>query len=164
MENKKQRRVTTAFFIFYLFLLTWLVMLKLQTNVAVLDRYRQLNLVPFQASFYRDGRLDLFEIVGNILAFMPFGIYLKMLWPERPFFKTLLPCFLVSLTFETLQYVLAVGTSDITDLLDNTLGGALGIGVYWIFQKLLKGKTNKVLNILLLVLMVLALALVAAMQ
>ena len=36
----------------------------------------------------------------------------------------------VSLAYETLQYLLAIGASDITDLLMNTAGGAVGLLVF----------------------------------
>ena len=50
-----------------------------------------------------------------------------------------------------MQYVLAVGASDITDLLANTAGGILGILLYNVFSRLFKAKTQTVLNIVALI-------------
>jgi glycopeptide antibiotics resistance protein len=54
----------------------------------------------------------------------------------------------LSLSFEVLQFIFALGRTDITDVIDNTLGGVIGIGIYTVLSKVLKGKTNKVVNIL----------------
>lgn len=48
--------------------------------------------------------------------------------------------------FEVLQFIFAIGGSDITDLLGNTLGGMIGSGVYVVFRKLFRTKVNKILN------------------
>lgn len=61
-------------------------------------------------------------------------------------------CF--SLSFEILQFIFAIGRTDVIDLLCNTLGGIIGIGIYELSFKILKCRTNKVLNIVLLVLTV----------
>jgi glycopeptide antibiotics resistance protein len=57
----------------------------------------------------------------------------------------------VSLLFELIQYIFTIGGSDITDLISNTLGGVIGIGFYIVFSRILKEKTNKILNILALI-------------
>jgi glycopeptide antibiotics resistance protein len=36
----------------------------------------------------------------------------------------------VSVAFETVQYVLSIGFTDITDVMTNTLGGVLGLVLY----------------------------------
>jgi glycopeptide antibiotics resistance protein len=54
----------------------------------------------------------------------------------------------VSLLFEVVQFIFAIGGSDITDLMGNTLGGIIGVGVYIVFCKLFSTKANKILNVL----------------
>src|SRR5699024_7728970 len=78
------------------------------------------------------------------------GIYLSMLKPNWSFLKKIAPIASVSLLFEVLQFVFAIGASDITDFIGNTLGGMVGIGVYFILCKIFKEKQkiNKVLNVL----------------
>lgn len=58
------------------------------------------------------------------------------------------PSFFTSLTLEVLQFVLAVGASDITDLLGNTAGGILGVGIFYIFSKICKERAEFVLNVI----------------
>ena len=50
--------------------------------------------------------------------------------------------------FEVLQFSFAIGASDITDLMGNTLGGMIGVGVFIVFCKLFRTKANKILNVL----------------
>ena len=59
-----------------------------------------------------------------------------------PFLKKFIPIFLTSLFFETVQFVFAIGASDITDLLANTLGGVIGMGVFFILSKIFKAKVS----------------------
>jgi glycopeptide antibiotics resistance protein len=55
---------------------------------------------------------------------------------------------LLSLLFEAAQYILALGTSDITDLISNTLGGMAGLAFYRAIEKIKSEKTDRVLIIL----------------
>lgn len=148
MSVEKKNRLTVILFIIYLVLLSWIIVFKMQLNLDDLGSYRNINLIPFKESVIVNERLQMSEILENILAFVPFGVYLSMLNPEEGMIKRILPIFFVSLTYEVMQYVLAVGASDITDLIDNTVGGAIGVVVFMCFEKLLKEKTVRVLNIL----------------
>jgi glycopeptide antibiotics resistance protein len=46
-----------------------------------------------------------------------------------------------SMVFETVQYVFSVGTTDVTDLITNTLGGIIGIVSYRLLGKLAKNSS-----------------------
>ncbi|MBZ6006972.1 VanZ family protein [Paraclostridium bifermentans] len=63
--------------------------------------------------------------------------------------KKILTIFGVSLLFEVTQFIFGLGASDITDLINNTLGGAIGILIYFILIKIFKSdlKLNKFINI-----------------
>lgn len=86
----------------------------------------------------------------NILAFVPFGIYLAMLKPNSAIVKLVAIVGFTSLSIEVIQYLFAIGASDITDLIGNTFGGLLGILFNRVSVKILKSrqKTNKIFNIL----------------
>ncbi|WP_348519835.1 VanZ family protein [Bacillus sp. 165] len=92
--------------------------------------------------------IDFNEIILNVLACIPFGIYISMLKPKWSFLKKITIIAGVSLLFEVLQFIFAIGASDITDFMGNTLGGIIGIGVFIVFCKLFSTKANKVLNVL----------------
>ena len=66
-------------------------------------------------------------------------------------YKKVIPIFITSLAFETLQYIFALGASDITDLIGNTLGGIIGIAVFMLLSKIFKNNTIKIINILALI-------------
>lgn len=50
--------------------------------------------------------------------------------------------------YEVLQYCFAIGASDITDLLGNTFGGIIGIGLFAVCVGIMGERTVKILNIL----------------
>jgi glycopeptide antibiotics resistance protein len=151
-QSKKQKVVSILLFILYFLLLIWVVLFKFRSPFSQVGYLRNINLIPFGASVIIDrGRgpqIDLEEIIMNILVFVPLGVYAKIFLPKKPFFLLAGLCFLVSLCFEVLQYILAIGASDITDLINNTLGGILGIGLFMLLNKHLKEKAVKVVNII----------------
>ncbi|MDO5547613.1 MAG: VanZ family protein [Eubacteriales bacterium] len=163
---KRGNKITAALFFLYLAVLTWIILLKMQFSFSDLDHFRRINWIPFAGSVVTNGTIDLDEIINNLIVFIPVGGYLGMLKPGWPFWKKVCPIFGLSLVYEILQFVFAIGASDITDLLSNTLGGVVGIVFVWLISKGLKEKTNAVLTVVaaactVLVLAFLALLLVA---
>jgi len=150
MEKSKnnQNKITAGLFAVYLFALTWIIVFKMQFSFQGLPDFREINLIPFAGSANVNNQIDFNEIIYNVLAFIPFGIYISMLKPNWSFLKKIAVIAGVSLLFEVLQFIFAIGASDITDLIGNTLGGIIGVGVYIVFCKLFSTKANKILNIL----------------
>lgn len=71
------------------------------------------------------------NILGNVLAFAPFGFLLPAMNERfRNFFRLLFGCILFTLTVELLQLVLRVGIFDVDDIFLNTLGGVIGYITY----------------------------------
>ncbi|WPK10663.1 VanZ family protein [Lysinibacillus louembei] len=67
--------------------------------------------------------------LGNIAAFIPFGILLPLLY--RYTYKKLISLFIVCiLVLETLQALTHLGSFDINDVISNTLGATIGYVVY----------------------------------
>ena len=154
--SEKRNTLTLILFAVYLLALIWLILFKLQFSVAVMDEGRVVNLIPLLGSLDSNGVLRISEIRVNILAFIPFGIYIGMLEAKWSFAKKVLATVVLALAFEITQFVFAIGRADITDVLSNTLGRIIGIGIYALLLKLMKGRTNKVLNVLAAVLTALA--------
>lgn len=143
---------TLGLFGVYLAVLTWIILLKMQTDLSLLPAgVRAVNLIPLAGSVVVNGRAHYREVVLNLLAFVPFGLYLSLWKPAWPVWKRALPGFTLSLLYETLQYLFAIGRSDVTDLLANTLGGLVGVGLYALLALLLGEKTRPVLQTLALV-------------
>lgn len=153
MEKSKnnQNKITVGLLVLYLFVLTWIILFKMQFSFQELrhfTNFRGINLIPFAGSVVKNNQIDIGEIIYNVLAFIPFGIYISMLKPSWSFLKKIVPVVGVSLLFEVLQFIFAIGGTDITDLIGNTLGGIIGVGVYIVFHKLFNTKANKILNVL----------------
>lgn len=53
---------------------------------------------------------------------------------------------LLSLLYETLQFILAIGISDVTDLLFNTLGVCCGILLYQLINNLFNNRITVLIN------------------
>lgn len=148
LKLEKRNIFTLALFMIYLLALTWLILFKLQFSVPVMAQGRVISLIPFGGSLGNNGGFLSAEIRNNILVFIPWGIYICMLKSKCTLMHKILATAVITLAFEITQFVFAIGIADITDVLSNTLGGIIGIGIYALLFKLLNGKTNKVINIL----------------
>lgn len=152
LKSKKQRTLTITLFVVYTLLLVGIILFKLPFySEKISDGIRVVNLIPFTGSFDQNGALFPREIFYNILLFIPLGIYISMLKSQWPFIKKSLTVIGISLSFEVLQLIFALGRTDITDLIDNTLGGIIGLGIYALLLRICKAKTVRVTNIIALV-------------
>ena len=144
---RKEQKITLVLLVIYLIILTWIILLKTQFSFSTLGHYRSVNLIPFAGSVVINGKVDLDEILNNFIVFIPVGLYLGMLMPKSSPLRKIAPIFGLSLLYEVIQFIFAIGASDITDLIMNTMGGAAGIFLVFLITKLLKEKTVKILNI-----------------
>lgn len=125
------RALSITLFAAYLLILLWLVLFKFSYEpLAVIDslQLRSLNLVPF-------ARTRNSEMISNLVAFIPFGVMLGVIFKRAAFGYKLLVIFAFSLAAEIIQYALAIGVADITDLIMNTLGGFIGLVAYTLVGK-----------------------------
>lgn len=95
-----------------------------------------------------NGKVQIREIVANMLLFLPFGLCISIFYPDSEIQNRILLASGVSLVFEVTQYIFSIGASDITDVIDNTLGAVLGILVYLVMKKIWKEKTGKIVTVL----------------
>ena len=148
MKSERQNILTIILFIVYALLLTGVILFKLPFYSAEFsDGIRVINLIPLQGSFDGNGVVWR-EIIQNILIFVPLGIYISMLKSKWSFVKKILPIIGIAFAFEVIQFIFAMGRSDITDLLGNVLGGIIGIEIYALLYKILKCRTGLIVNIL----------------
>ncbi|MFZ0248525.1 MAG: VanZ family protein [Acidimicrobiales bacterium] len=111
----------------YTAVLLWLILFKFSVHIDAVLHYdrRSLNLVPFS-----DASGSVGEMLDNVLVFIPFGVLLGVTCKRLNVWRKLLVVLAFSLTVEVLQYVFAIGASDITDVIANTFGGLLGLMAY----------------------------------
>lgn len=148
MENKKKGNLTMILFTVYSCILIWILLFKMSFSLDELYGDRSINLIPFLGSAIVNGKLDISEIINNILVFIPVGIYTCMLKQEWSILKKISVAFFISFGIEVLQFVLAIGATDITDLIGNTLGGVIGVGIFHLFTIFFKSKAINILKIL----------------
>jgi glycopeptide antibiotics resistance protein len=132
--NDSTNRLTTVLFIIYLIALCWILLLKLGVHFSYMDT-RSVNLVPFNEFLASDGKAPLGEIILNVLIFVPLGIYVGILFDRWNIAGKLFFIFLVSLSVEGLQFYFAVGAFDVTDIITNTSGGAIGLMMFKAIEK-----------------------------
>jgi glycopeptide antibiotics resistance protein len=126
-----------------------------------MDEGRIINLIPLLGSFDDNGVIRFSEIRANILAFIPLGIYICILKPKWSSVKNIITMVGLTFAYEIIQFIFAIGRADITDVISNTIGGIIGIGLYALLYKVLKSRTNKVINVLSAVFTILAMLLIA---
>ena len=147
----KSKKCTLGLLIFYLVALTWIILFKFQFSIADLPHLRNINLIPFGNSVIVNGTIDFSEIIQNLLAFVPYGLFIHILWEEKPLLKQFLPIICTSFLFEIVQYIFAIGGTDITDIITNSLGGFLGIVIAIAISKILNKNWIKVINVISLI-------------
>lgn len=157
------RKLTVFLFFVYLFILTWVIVAKMDWNLLLSSNiswinnprvllypgvtWRTINLVP-----YRFGNFDIVEVLLNIIFFIPFSFYIKILYPKSSGLSAIILGFILSLIYESTQYILTIGFPDITDLIDNTLGACIGVIIINIIFLIFKEKLRLYMNFILILL------------
>lgn len=146
-DNNKTNTLTNVLFIIYLIALFWIILFKLNVPFSNMENIRKISLIPFSDM---NGEFAFSEIIMNVVIFVPLGIYSGILFKRWIFRKKLFLFFLISLICEGFQFVLGVGVSDITDIINNTLGGIIGLMIYIGIEKVFKNsvKAQKFINII----------------
>ena len=134
----KSNAKTWVCFLAYLLLLMYLVFISSGLGRVEHDEYRY-NLTLFHeiGRYYNIGiqtgnwTLFRFNVIGNIVVFVPLGIFLPKLFLRcRKLLAVLVISLEVSLAVELVQLLTKVGSFDVDDLLLNTVGGVLGYLIY----------------------------------
>jgi len=156
MKNKKTspHPVMVLLFILYLLLLFYLLFFS-ETYGRTMDSGYRYNLEPFKEIKRFLGNRDslgrrnvIINLLGNIVAFAPFGFFLPILCKAG---KNIVSCVfltgLFSLLVESVQLISKVGAFDVDDILLNAMGGLVGFLCYAIvwnpFIKSIRGRQKK---------------------
>jgi glycopeptide antibiotics resistance protein len=114
-------------------------------HYSVRSGWKKANTVPFATiNLYKKGlerhnTTAEYNLLGNLIGFIPFGILLPLFWPWfRHGVKMLLAGFMLSLGFETLQLLTGLGVWDVDDLLLNTAGTVAGYVLFFVMMKFVK--------------------------
>jgi glycopeptide antibiotics resistance protein len=130
-NTQEMRPLSRTLFAAYLLILLWLVLFKFSYEPFAVVRdfqTRSLNLIPF--AYSRNS-----EMIANVIAFIPFGVMLGVNFKQVALRYRLAVIFAFSVAVEIIQYCLAFGATDITDVIMNTLGGCTGLAIYGAIAK-----------------------------
>jgi glycopeptide antibiotics resistance protein len=121
------KTLSKVLFAVYTVVLVWLILFKFSVHITSVLHYdkRSINLVPFSNSSGSSR-----EMVENVLIFIPFGLLLAINFKQLDFWRKLLVVVVFSLTAEIIQYIFAIGATDITDVITNVFGGLIGLVAY----------------------------------
>jgi len=136
-----------ALFAVYLVLLAWLVLWKLDLPYvgAAAGLPRPIKLIPFLPSAQAGASAPL-EIIANIALFIPFGVYLGLLAPSWSWWKWTGALIGASLVLEATQHLISTGSFDTTDVIVNTAGGLVGLGLLALVRRRLQTRTALVVT------------------
>ena len=158
----KYRTLIIYSFILYMLIAYFMVILPLPDRASTVGNTLQdhLNLIPFkQIWLYWHGRviswanlkaymtsMSLWQLLFNILLTVPFGIYMHYYF-NMSLKQTVLLSFLLSLFYEMSQLTALFGIypgpyrlADVEDLICNTLGGAIGYQIAYLFNMILPSR------------------------
>lgn len=158
MKAKRGKILIWIIFIIYLALLVKVILfkypmsmvkeiLKSTKTVPLSFRLGNSNFMPFKSIYgflfeSKNIRISIVNVLGNILAFMPFGFILPVINDKPNKLKfIILSSLTLSLIFEVIQLLTSLGEFDIDDLLLNILGAVLGYLSYRVCGRL-KGRHN----------------------
>lgn len=149
MKSRNQR-LTEWLFIIYLLVLVWIIVFKMEFLIGDINDMQNVNLDPYSAPARINGEVVYEEIIFNILAFLPFGMYLGILFRKWNIYQNILVFLLVSLSFEVVQYIFSIGASDITDVINNVFGGIIGMILFKLLNFFIRDnhRAHKIINII----------------
>jgi len=141
--GKDKLLVNTLLYIYISFVIYFTLMPVLASLPFIFDHpYAPMHLLPFDD--YLSGRGDAErQILLNVLMMVPFGFLLPVLRKQN-LWSCALWTFLFSLGIELLQPLINQSrSSDITDLITNTIGGTIGYVFYRLFRPLVETGLKK---------------------
>ena len=147
------KEITYLLFIIYLLSLFYIVTFQD-------DNYGLSNFIPFKEMFRYNFTSKLFikNIIGNILLFMPFGLFVAAYLNIRKLSPTIILTLISSVSIEVIQYLIG-RVFDVDDIILNLIGGIIGGLLFITFDKLRDKLPNALkkewfMNLLMVILMI----------
>ena len=79
--SDRTSRLTVVLFVIYLMAICWILLFKLGVQFSYMEN-RNVNLIPFREAFSSKGKIDLREIIMNMVIFVPLGLYTGFLFEK----------------------------------------------------------------------------------
>lgn len=133
VKASKRAKITTFFAIYYLVTLVYVTLYRNGIHIFQEIRY-PINYIPLFSLFaiIADAGMLVFfyNVIGNLAWFVPLGLLIPQYCRDVTWRKVISYSCFVSLSIEVLQFLLQAGTTDIDDVILNTLGGMIGYACY----------------------------------
>ena len=113
--------IQLACFCYWIFL----TVLLLVPNPAALVGLREVPIFPW-------GKFGIHLMFFAVLSFLVHATR----WPKRPWWPLIALLVVYGITTETLQLFVPHRTARVMDAIENILGIALGVGIYWLVRQL----------------------------
>lgn len=124
-------------YVLWVLLIEYLFVLVCSTVICrekVTFEFDRLELMPFWtyiAVINHTPGVRIWDIILNVVLFMPFGLLLKWIYPKIKLWRILLIGACLSVSIEMSQYFLNCGAAQIDDVMHNAIGTAIG----WLLAK-----------------------------
>ena len=147
LDKKKRSNIISIILLFaYLGFISYFGFLSKLAGRKQLHEGRY-NLVPFYSIhqyFTASGSSGaisfIINILGNLIVFMPVGIFVSYFSKNTVGAKRLFLVTMIGLAFsfcvESIQFIFSVGVFDVDDLILNTIGAVLGFLIYMTYQSM----------------------------
>lgn len=142
VKNKK-RFALCVLLIEYLFIVALSTVIY---RVTPSFSYAKLELIPFwtyKAVVEHVPGVSVWDIVLNVVLFLPFGFLVKLIFPSISALKILIVALVFSLCIELNQYVFEKGIAQIDDVMHNQIGCLIG---WWFAKGIILLASNKTRN------------------
>ena len=163
MANKEIiiKRCAIVLFIIYMCFLVLVIVLKFPTGLVsgTIARWQageeivrmKPQLIPFDTTIFYIKKVEAIHdwffknLACNIVMFMPYGFLVPFFTRMNKYkgIKITISGCILSVAIEIFQYVTAFGLMDIDDVILNTLGVALGYGIFLAIKHIIKKASAK---------------------
>ncbi len=135
--SQRCKKVITLLFFLYLAIVLRITVFRSTFTLQHLCQNGKMNLTLFEGyiALLQQGNWFYFGylFLGNILWFVPLGMYLQYMGKTKTPFHTAVCGFLFSFLIETMQFVFGTGFSELDDLILNTFGTWVGAALTSIY-------------------------------
>lgn len=153
-NDKTLRILAISLTVMYAWILIWALIFKLCNNAELIQNYYNLrnmtalerimwDIIPF--NYRGEGMYRTMLVVGTVLncfVFVPFGVTLNYVFKKRNILRDAGLCLAFSLFIESMQLLTPFANPATEDLITNTFGYFVGLGIYYLLFRRLKTKIN----------------------
>ncbi len=143
-DKRTLRREVIVAACLYIFILIWGLCFKFGNAEMLARNYKNLlelnirerflyDIVPFYTR--QNHTLQWLEFFTNSLVFAPFGVLLNYMFAKRNILRDFFLCFGLSLCIEVFQLFTLLGGFATVDLIMNSVGYFVGLGIYYLIFK-----------------------------